>query len=70
LSTCGDYTSGGSGGCTISDAGFCYWYATTPACISIAAGTDCVKVTGTGLTDAVCNDYNAACTVNSAGTAC
>jgi hypothetical protein len=71
LATCGGYTAGGSGGCTKSDAGLCYWYATTPACIPITtANTDCAKVTGTGLTKAKCAAYNGDCVANAAGTAC
>jgi len=49
----------------------CAWDSTlgTPACV-LNSATNCAKKTGTALTDTLCVAYNAACTSNTAATAC
>lgn len=53
--------------CAHSAAGLCGSDGTN--CV-VPTATNCSYYTGTGLTDANCNAYNAACIANRAGTAC
>ncbi|CAD8176961.1 unnamed protein product [Paramecium pentaurelia] len=55
--------------CSISSAGKCALNGSN--CVAVATvATDCLFVTGSGLTDTICASYNAGCTANKAGTAC
>ena len=49
----------------------CAWNsAASPAACVINSATNCALKTGTALTDTLCAAYNAACTSNTAATAC